>query len=137
MENFAFDLVNPERQLLSKPVTMAVIPGVDGDFGVLKGHAPVITAIRPGVVRIYDGETITQRFVVSGGFVEVTDERCTVLATEAFDVAKMEDKALETRVENAKDALSEAKDETNRIVLESRLQLAEKMLEAVTIDKAL
>jgi len=79
-----FELVSPERLVLSQPVEMVVIPGVEGNFGVLPGHAPFISMIRPGMIEIYEGRTVTQRIFVVGGIAEVIPDRCTVLADEAF-----------------------------------------------------
>ena len=79
-ETTNFELVSPERLLLSQPVEMVVIPGAEGDIGVLPRHAPLITTLRPGAIAIYEGGKIKQRIFVAGGFAEVTPERCTVLA---------------------------------------------------------
>ena len=74
----AFELVSPERLVVSMPVDMVVVPGGEGDFGVLPGHAPLIASVRPGVIEIYDGREVSDRIFVAGGFAEVTRERCTV-----------------------------------------------------------
>jgi F-type H+-transporting ATPase subunit epsilon len=78
-----FELVTPERLLLSEMVEMVVVPGTEGNFGVLPGHAPLISSIRPGTIDIYEGQTIARRIFVVSGIAEVTPERCTVLADEA------------------------------------------------------
>jgi F-type H+-transporting ATPase subunit epsilon len=82
-EHVQFDLVTPERLLLSEMVEMVVVPGTEGNFGVLPGHAPLISTIRPGMIEIYQGQTVTRRIFVVSGIAEVTPERCTVLADEA------------------------------------------------------
>jgi F-type H+-transporting ATPase subunit epsilon len=82
-ETTNFELVSPERLLLSQPVEMVVIPGAEGDIGVLPQHAPLITTLRPGTIAIYENNRVTRRIFVAGGFAEVTPERCTVLADEA------------------------------------------------------
>jgi len=79
-----FELVTPEELLVSTEVDMVVVPGTEGNFGVLPGHAPFISTIRPGTIDIYEGRTITERIFVVGGIAEVTPERCTVLADEAM-----------------------------------------------------
>ncbi|HTV87911.1 MAG TPA: ATP synthase F1 subunit epsilon [Stellaceae bacterium] len=80
-----FELVTPERLLVSTEVEMVVVPGSEGNFGVLPGHAPFISTVRPGTVDIYDAaRAITRRIFVVGGIAEVTPERCTVLADEAM-----------------------------------------------------
>ena len=63
---------------------MVVVPGTEGNFGVLPGHAPLISTIRPGTIDIYEGNAIAERIFVAGGIAEVTPERCTVLADEAM-----------------------------------------------------
>ena len=78
-----FELVTPERLLFSEPVEMVVVPGTEGNFGVLPGHAPLISTIRPGMIEIYEGQNVTRRIFVVSGVAEVTAERCTVLADEA------------------------------------------------------
>ena len=83
------EIVSPDRLLLSQPVDMAVIPASEGDMGVLPGHAPVIVLLRGGVISIYEGGAVRQKLFVSGGFAEVTPERCTVLADEAVPVAEL------------------------------------------------
>jgi len=96
-DKLQFELVSPERLLLSEPVGMVVVPGTEGNFGVLPGHALFISTVRPGVIDVYaDGmPTITQRIFVSGGFAEVTPERCTVLADEALPFSALDRGAIE------------------------------------------
>lgn len=79
-----FELVTPERLLASREVEMVVVPGSEGNFGVLPGHSPLISTIRPGTVEIYEGRTVAERIFVVGGIAEVTPLRCTVLADEAM-----------------------------------------------------
>ena len=97
----ALEIVSPEKLLLSRPVDMVVIPASEGDMGVLPGHAPMIVMLRGGVVALYDGETVTDRLFVGGGFAEVTPERCTVLATEVTPVAELNRTACEQRLAEA------------------------------------
>ena len=85
-DKLQFELVSPEKLLLSEPVAMVVVPGGEGNFGVLPGHSLLISTVRPGVLDVYADEqtVVTERIFVSGGFAEVTPERCTVLADEAL-----------------------------------------------------
>src|SRR5271156_974348 len=78
-----FELVTPERLLISEAVEMVVVPGTEGNFGVLPGHALLISTIRPGAIEVYEGQRVTRRIFVAGGFADVTPERCTVLADDA------------------------------------------------------
>ena len=91
-EKLQFELVSPEKLLLSEPVAMVVVPGGEGNFGVLPGHALLISTVRPGVLDVYaDQQTVvTERIFVAGGFAEVTPERCTVLADEAIPLSGLD-----------------------------------------------
>jgi F-type H+-transporting ATPase subunit epsilon len=83
-----FELVTPERAVLSTDAHMVVVPGREGDMGILAGHAPVMTTIRDGEIRIYSNPTtIVQRITVVGGFAEVNEAGLTVLAEQATVVA--------------------------------------------------
>ena len=103
---FEFELVSPERLLLSEPVDMAVIPGAEGDFGVLAGHSLLISTLRPGVIEVWQGETVVNRLFVAGGFAEVTDTRCTVLADEAVPVDEINAAEAQLAFEAAREALA-------------------------------
>lgn len=83
------EIVSPERLLLSRPVDMVVIPASEGDMGVLEGHTPMIVMLRGGTIDLYEGDKITERLFVDGGFAEVTPERCTVLANHAVPLAEL------------------------------------------------
>jgi F-type H+-transporting ATPase subunit epsilon len=85
-----FELVSPEKLLLSEDVEMVVVPGGEGNFGVLPGHALFISTVRPGVIDVYEGNRVSERIFVSGGFAEVTPERCTVLADEAMPLSSLD-----------------------------------------------
>src|SRR5260370_16678619 len=89
-EKVQFELVSPEKLLLSEAVDMVVVPGTEGNFGVLAGHSLLISTVRPGVIDVYEGSEISERIFVSGGFAEVTAERCTVLADEAVPLASLD-----------------------------------------------
>ena len=83
-DKLRFDLVSPERSLRSGEVHMVVVPGTEGDFGVLAGHAPFMTALREGLVVVRDGATV-RRFEVHGGFADVTPDGLTILAEQATE----------------------------------------------------
>ena len=90
-----FELVTPEELLVSRDVDMVVVPGTEGNFGVLPGHAPLISTIRPGTIDIYEANTIAERIFVAGGLAEVIPERCTVLADEAWTLDELHRAQLE------------------------------------------
>ncbi|HXH24198.1 MAG TPA: F0F1 ATP synthase subunit epsilon [Vicinamibacterales bacterium] len=127
----AFELVSPERLLVSQPVDMVVVPGGEGDFGVLPGHAPLISTVRPGVIEIYEGTAVRDRIFVAGGFAEVTQERCTVLAEQAMRVADIDAGQVEQQLREARQDISDATTEAARAEAERRARLAEAKLEAV------
>ena len=87
-EKIEFELVSPERLLVSEPVDMVVVPGTEGDFGALARHAPMITTVRPGVIDIYEDGKVRERIFVAGGFAEVNETRITVLAEEAIPLTE-------------------------------------------------
>lgn len=87
-DTMQFDLVAPEQRLASVPAREVRLPGADGDMTVMPGHAPVITTLRPGIVRVM-GEGKDLEFTVTGGFAEVTGTGCTVLAERSVAVSEM------------------------------------------------
>ncbi len=108
MATFTLELVSPEQLLFSDEVEMAEIPAAEGYIGVLPGHAPMIVALRGGVIRIHKGSAVTHRLFVAGGFAEITPERCTVLAEEAVPVADLSPESATVRVAEAEAAYAEA-----------------------------
>jgi F-type H+-transporting ATPase subunit epsilon len=104
-----FDLVSPERLLLSDDVEMVTLPGSEGDFGVLAGHAPVISTLRPGVIDVQGGESSGLRLFVRGGFAEVDAEKVIVLAEEAIPLNEFDVAALEQRIKDAEEDVGAAK----------------------------
>ena len=125
-----FELVSPERLLISEPVDMVVVPGEEGDFGVLVQHTPMISAVRPGVIAVHNGGQVTERIFVAGGFAEVTPARCTVLAERALPVAEIDREATEQQLRDAREDLADAKDDTARKAAEKQVAVAEAMIQA-------
>ena len=124
-----FELVSPEQLLLSEMVEMVVVPGTEGDFGVLPQHTPMISTLRPGVIRVFEKGAVTENIFVAGGFAEVTSERCTVLADQAVPVAEIDLAAVEQQLQDAREDLAEAKDERARKTAEKEIAVAESMLQ--------
>jgi F-type H+-transporting ATPase subunit epsilon len=108
MTTFQLELVSPEKLLLSRAVEMAVLPAAEGEMGVLPGHAPMIVTLRGGVITVTEGGQVTERLFVAGGFAEVTEQRCTVLADEATPVGSLSRAAAAERVKQAEAAYAEA-----------------------------
>ncbi|MDA0240308.1 MAG: ATP synthase F1 subunit epsilon [Proteobacteria bacterium] len=124
-----FDLATPTSLIASEEAGMVVVPGSEGDFGVLPGHSPILTTVRPGVIEIHNDGAVTGRFFVSSGFAEANQEGCTVLVDEAVPVADIDRSAAEERVNAARTALQGA-DEGQRAAAETELANAEAMLAA-------
>jgi F-type H+-transporting ATPase subunit epsilon len=109
-----FELVTPERLLLSEMVEMVVVPGTEGNFGVLPGHAPLISSIRPGTIDVYEGQTIARRIFVVSGIAEVTPERCTVLADEALAPDELDRGAIEAELQTVQGNLPSLREQVAR-----------------------
>lgn len=109
-----FDLVSPERLLLSEDVDMVTIPGSEGYMGVMAGHAPVISTLRPGVIEVTGGQTPGLRLFVRGGFAEVDAAKVVVLAEEAIPMADFDLAALDQRIRDTEEDLVAAKSDADR-----------------------
>lgn len=125
-----FELVSPEKLLTSQPVDMVVVPGSEGDFGVLAGHSPLISTVRPGVIDIYEGDRIVDRVFVAGGFAEVNETRCTVLAEEAIPVAEIDRGKVEQDIRDLGEDLEDAKSDDEKARVEAKLAVARAKLDA-------
>ena len=101
MATFQLELVSPEKLLLSRQVEMVIIPAAEGEMGVLPGHAPMIVALRGGMIRVVEGGRDAERLFVAGGFAEVTPGRVTILADEATPVAEISKAEADRRVAEA------------------------------------
>jgi F-type H+-transporting ATPase subunit epsilon len=130
-ETLEFELVSPAKLLISEAVEMVVVPGTEGNFGALPGHAPMLSTVRPGVIDIYTKGAVTNRIFVAGGFAEVTEERCTVLAEEAIALADLTREGVEAQLSAARDALQEADEALEKAKAQNRIAVAEAMLEAL------
>lgn len=128
-----FELVAPEKLLLSTPVGMVVVPGAEGDFAAMPGHAAFISALRTGIIDVYENSTntIDRRIFVSGGFAEVTPERCTVLADEAVALEGADRAAADQRLQAAQEALADAKSDADRATATAETAIAEALLAAI------
>ena len=100
----ALEIISPEKLLLTRDVDMVVIPGTDGDIGVLPGHSKLITGLRGGLVDIYEKGHISSRFFVSGGFAEITESRCAVLADAIIPQEELDAATAQAAVAEAKAA---------------------------------
>jgi F-type H+-transporting ATPase subunit epsilon len=132
VDKVAFELVSPERLLFSADVDMVVVPGTEGDFGILPGHAPFISTVRAGVLDIYEGginpANLKTRIFVAGGFAETADSRLTVLAEEAVPLADLNRARIEARLADARARLQDAEGDEAKAEAARAVSVAEAML---------
>ena len=129
-----FELVSPERLLASERVDMVVVPGAEGDFGVLPRHSPFLSMVRPGVVSLYQGNDVTARIFVGGGFADVGETGCTVLAEEALPVEELDAARARQRLGEAEEELRDAGEipDAERARLERAVEVARAMIEVAS-----
>lgn len=113
-DQISFDLVSPEKLLLSEKAEMVTVPGREGDFGVLAGHAPVISSLRPGVIEVKGGPKGDERYFVLGGFAEVTPEKLTVLAEDVRPMSAVDSAGLDQCIRDAEEDILHARSEDDR-----------------------
>jgi F-type H+-transporting ATPase subunit epsilon len=131
-ETVLFEIVTPAKLMLSQEVHLVVVPGEGGNIGILPRHAPLLASLRPGTIDIHDEKMkVIEKIFVEQGFVDITPERCTVLAEEAMAVRDISRDEAETRLKRAHDALMVAETLGIRLVAERDVQAAEAMVEAV------
>ena len=125
-DKLSFHLVSPEREVFSGEVDQVVVPGSEGDFGVLPKHAPVMSAIRPGAIRVTDGGQERRIFVV-GGFADVTPAGLTILAEETIELADVDPGQLESDMKDAREDLADAKTDEAREAAQAKLARLEEI----------
>ena len=109
-----FDLVSPERLLLSKPVDMVTVPGSEGYMGVMAGHASLVSTLRAGMIDVTGGDGGDAKFFIRGGFAEVNPDKVTVLAEEAIPMSEFDLAVLDQRIRDAEEVLAGAKTDSER-----------------------
>lgn len=138
MMPIALEIISPEKLLLARDVDMVVIPGTEGDLGILPGHSKLITGLRGGLVDIYENNTITDRFFVSGGFAEVTESYCAVLADAIIRQSELDPAKAAAALGEAK-AAYDAVDMTNANAyreVSDRLISAQAMVDSISPQRA-
>jgi F-type H+-transporting ATPase subunit epsilon len=129
MATLHFDLVSPEKLLFSGEVDQVDVPGAEGDFGVLAGHAPFVTTVRPGILTIFQ-EGAGLKIVINGGFAEVNPEGLTVLADMAVPLEDFDRAVLIGQIKDAEEDVADAKEPGQRDKLAQKLDQL-KALQAV------
>ena len=128
---FHFDLVSPERMVFSGEVEQVDVPGVEGDFGVLAHHAPLIAMIKPGILTVR-GAGETQRIVVVGGFAEVNEQGLTVLADMAMPVEDFDRASLASQIKDTEEDVADATEDSERDAAREKLEQLKALDAALT-----
>lgn len=114
VDKIAFDLVSPERLLLSDAADMVTIPGTEGYMGVMAGHSPVISTLRPGTITVQGASAGDARYFIRGGFAEITAGKLTVLAEEAIPLAEVNVAMLDQRIRDSEEDVAAAKSDSDK-----------------------
>ena len=130
-QTIAFELVSPEAKLVSEPVGMAIIPGEEGEFGVLPGHSSLVASLKAGVVELQSEGADVRRIFIAGGFADVTPELCSVLAEEAVNVNDLDRATLEQELTNLNSDLNLAAEEADKARILKKIALTEAKISAV------
>ena len=130
-DTLTFELVSPDRLLMAVDATQVSMPGGDGDLGVLPGHAPLITTLRPGIIAVEQAGAAEERVFVDGGIAEVANDRLTVMAGEAIMLKDLNRATLEQRIRDAREDAADAPDDDRRRQAEMRAQHLQQLLDAL------
>ena len=124
MAKIFFDLVSPENLIFNDQVGMIILPGKDGDMGILPGHSKIISSLRPGRVMVYgEDKTLLKSFFVSGGFAEINPEKCIVLAESVNEMSDLDKSTIETEIQTL--------EANNKGDVEDKIYIARKKIEAI------
>ena len=133
-KQFDFEIVCPDKKVMEDVAWQVVVPGDEGDFGILSNHSAVVSSLRAGVVTIYQEKStqIPERIFVSGGFVDVTSDACKILADEAVNVNDFDHGEIEKEIQNLNEDLGIAEGDHDKAKIEAKISLAKAKLSAVT-----
>lgn len=137
MTTLRFTLVSPEKTLFDQEVTMVVIPGHNGDIGVLPNHAPLLTLLRPGVVSIYEGTKVLLKLFIDGGFCEVTPEKCMALVTTGTPLEALNKTALEMEIKNLLEDREDSRSPEEQKKTDQHLEIARTKLMELSVYQKL
>ena len=127
MATISFDLVSPENLVFNDEVGTIIVPGKDGDLGILPGHSKIMSSLRPGRVMVYnEDKNLIRSFFVSGGFAEINPEKCIVLAESVIELNSLDKSSIEKEIEELG-----SKEDKESV---EQLSIAKAKLEAVTVS---
>ncbi len=125
---FKFELVSPEKRLISEEVEHVVVPSVEGDFGVLPQHAPVLATLRPGILQVLNADySVQKRIYVRGGIADVNANGLTVLAQQAVDLTDFDKAAIDQEIDKVQGELQEATDQDTKLMTQAALDQLEEL----------
>ena len=119
-----FDFVSPEASIVSSEVEMVLIPGIDGDAGILPNHSPFMTTLRQGIVEVTIEEGNVKKYLVEGGFADITQDKMTILAENSLNLSDSDSNTLKNEIEIINEKLVSAVD-NEKILLDERKSLIE------------
>jgi len=131
MSTINLDIITPEKVIYSQSVDMVDVPGADGDMGILQGHAPVISNLKSGVLRVHKGDKIIDRVLIVSGVVEITADSCSVLATHAHNFADITKDDIRERLDAIKKIHDKAVDEKEKMKLSTDSEVLEEALDSM------
>ncbi|GIS05706.1 MAG: ATP synthase epsilon chain [Candidatus Dadabacteria bacterium] len=122
-----FDFVSPEASIVSSEVDMVLIPGIDGDAGILPDHAPFMTTLRQGIVEVTFEQGNVKKYLVEGGFADITQDKMTILAETSLNLSDTDSKVLKSELDIINEKLASA-EEDEKVLLDERKSLIENFI---------
>ena len=122
-----FDFVSPEASIVSSEVDMVLIPGIDGDAGILPDHAPFMTTLRQGIVEVTFEQGNVKKYLVEGGFADITQDKMTILAETSLNLSDTDSKVLKSELDIINEKLASA-EEDETVLLDERKSLIENFI---------
>ena len=122
-----FDFVSPEASIVSSEVDMVLIPGIDGDAGILPDHAPFMTTLRQGIVEVTFEQGNVKKYLVEGGFADITQDKMTILAETSLNLSDSDSKVLKSEIDIINEKLASA-EEDEKVLLDERKSLIENFM---------
>ena len=122
-----FDFVSPEASIVSSEVDMVLIPGIDGDAGILPDHAPFMTTLRQGIVEVTFEQGNVKKYLVEGGFADITQDKMTILAETSLNLSDTDSKVLKSELDIINEKLASA-EEDEKVILDERKSLIENFI---------
>ena len=133
MDSFQFELVSPEKLLISEEVSHVVVPGAEGEFGVLAHHAPLLSTLKPGIVTVYKTEGgAPEKLFVRGGFADVNPKGLTILADEAVPMAEFDVASLDVAIKDAEEDLADADGDAAKLRAQQKLDQLKQFRDVVS-----